>query len=156
MDDTNNIQTPSTEPPTDYKAAAPTDINPPDPEAERLRAENIELKNTIRTRDAREHINELLRVAEARSPELLFAAIQDDLQFDADGRLANAAALVERLKRSFPEQFGPDARSAGSIDAAAGTGSRPAPISAGILARMTPAQIQKLDWNEVRRVLSER
>ena len=151
MDDTNNIQTPSTEPQT----VVPTDINPPDPEAERLRAENIELKNSIRMRDARERMNELLTEAEANSPDLLFGAVKDDLQFADDGKLENAAALVARLKTRFPEQFGRRTNTA-SIDGGAGTGIQRSFISAETLARMTPAQIQKLDWAEVRQVLSEK
>lgn len=151
MDDTNNIQTPSTEP----RPAVPPEINTPDPEAERLRAENIELKNAIRLRDARERLDELLEAAEAHSPDLLFGSVKEDLQFSDEGELQNAAALVERLKKQFPEQFGAR-RPAPSIDGAAGTGSRRHLLSAETLSSMTPAQIQKLDWAEVRRVLSER
>ena len=155
MDETNNIQTPSTEPPTDNGAAVPPDINPPDPEAERLRAENIELKIQIRMRDARERMTELLAAAEANSPDLLFASVKGDLQFADNGELENAAALVARLRARFPEQFGRRPNTA-SIDAGAGTGAQRPFISAETLARMTPAQIQKLDWAEVRQVLSER
>lgn len=106
-------------------------------------------------RDARTRIGELLEAAEAQSPELLFASVKDDLQFSADGELENAAALVDRLKKQFPEQFGAR-RPAASIDAAAGTGGRSSLLSPETLSRMTPAQIQKLDWAEVRRVLSDR
>jgi len=151
MDETNNIQTPSTEPP----GAVPPDINPPDPEAERLRAENIELKRAIRTRDARHRLMELLRASEAHSPDLLIESVIGDLQFSNDGELENAAALVARLKRRFPEQF-ESKPPATSIDGGAGTGAPRQPISAESLARMTPAQIQKLDWADVRQVLSER
>ncbi len=151
MDDTNNLQTPSTEPP----AAVPPDINPPDPETERLRAENIELKLQIRTRDARHRLNKLLNAAEAHSPELLIESIAGDLQFSDNGELENAAVLVDRLKRRFPEQFGRRTNAA-SIDAGAGTAAPRQLISAETLSRMTPAQIQKLDWAEVRQVLSEK
>jgi len=151
MDDTNNIQTPSTEP----LESVPPDINPPDPETERLRAENIELRSEIRTRDARGRLNELLNAAEAHSPELLIESIASDLQFSETGELENAAALVDRLKRRFPEQFGRRANAA-SIDAGTGMGAPRQLISAETLSRMTPAQIQKLDWAEVRRVLSEK
>ncbi len=151
MDDTNNIQTPSTEP----LESVPPDINPPDPETERLRAENIELKNAIRTRDARHRLNELLHAAEAHSPELLIESIASDLQFSDAGELENAAALIDRLKRRFPEQFGRRPNAA-SIDGGAGTGAPRQLISAETLSRMTPAQIQKLDWAEVRQILSER
>lgn len=151
MEDTNNIQTPSTEPPD----AVPPDINPPDPEAERLRAENLELKNTIRMRNAREQMTELLRAAEAHSPDLLFDSVKNDLQFSPDGELLNASALIERMKGRFPEQFG-TRRATPSIDGGAGKAAQTQLISAEALARMTPAQIQKLDWAEVKRVLAER
>ena len=99
MDDTNNIQTRSTEPP----AAVPPDINPPDPETERLRAENIELKRAIRTRDARHRRNELLNAAEAHSLELLIESVIGDLQFSARGELENAAVLISAdPKRKIP------------------------------------------------------
>ncbi|MGD9563566.1 MAG: hypothetical protein AB7F88_01640 [Pyrinomonadaceae bacterium] len=150
MSDTNKTHTPSTEP----AAAVPSEINLPDPDAERLRAENAELKNAMRVSGARERIGELLRVAEAHSPELLFASVVSDLQFSDDGELQNASALVDRLKRQFPEQFGHRPR-AHSIDGGAGA-SAPSLISAEALSHMTPAQIQKLDWAEVRRVLSGR
>ena len=149
MDETNNIQTITTEP----EDTVLSTTNTPDPEIERLRAENIELRNTARLRDARERMADLLRAADAHSPELLFDSVKNDLQFTDDGELQNAAALVERMKRRFPEQFG-KRQPTGSIDGGAGTGSRTQMISAETLARMTPAQIQKLDWAEVRRILS--
>lgn len=157
MEDTNNIQTQSTG--TEAAAEAvvdPTDSNPIDPEAERLRAENDDLKNAIRVREARDRIGDLLRAADAHSPELLFASVKEDLQFSDGGELQNAAALVDRLKRRFPEQFGPRPAAPASIDGGAGHLAPTRFISAETLGRMTPAQIQKLDWAEVRRVLSER
>ncbi len=153
MNDTTNIQTQSTELPDAYHPAVPSAIVERDPEAARLRAENIELRNAIRIRDAGEQIGRLLAAADARSPGLLFESVQDDLQFSAEGELQNAAALVDRLKKRFPEQFGREF-SVGSIDAAAGAASRLPLLSAETLAHMTPAQIQKLDWAEIRRVLS--
>jgi hypothetical protein len=153
MDDMNNIQTQSTEPQAGDEPAVPSEINQTDPETERLRAENIELKNAIRMRDARERIGEMLNAAEAHSPDLLFASVKDDLQFSDNGELQNAAALVDRMKRQFPEQFGPRL-TAPSIDGGAGTGGRTQLVSRESLARMTPAQIQKLDWAEVTRVLN--
>ena len=154
MDETTTHTTQITGPDAAAEAAAgPTEVNPPDPETERLRAENNELRNTIRMRDARDRIGQLLTAADARSPELLLAAVTDEMQFDEAGGLENAAALVERLKRTFPEQFGMS-RTHGSADAAVGSRSAMQVLTADSLARMTPAQIQKLDWAEVRRVLS--
>jgi hypothetical protein len=147
MDDTNNIQTPSKEPPE----AVPPDINQPDPEAERLRAENLELKQKIRMRDARERMIELLEAAEATSPDLLFAAVRNRLQFSDDGELQNAAALVQRLKERFPGYFG-RTPAVGTIDAAAGNSETP--LTPEMLRNMTPEQIARLDWNDVRAALS--
>ncbi|MCC6327356.1 MAG: hypothetical protein IT174_02490 [Acidobacteria bacterium] len=149
MDETNNIQTITAEP----EDTVLSTTNTPDPEIERLRAENVELRTAVRLRDARERMADLLRAADAHSPELLLDSVKADLQFSDDGELQNAAALVERMKRRFPEQFG-KRQPAASIDGGAGTGSPTQMISAESLARMTPAQIQKLDWAEVRRILS--
>jgi len=155
MKDTNTIKTQQTGTAANETCAVPPKINTPDPEAEGLRAENIELKSSIRQRDARERIGQLLAAADARSPELLFTSVKDDLQFSGDGELQNAAALVERLKKTFPEQFGRPVPT-GTVDGGAGTAARAPFLSVESLARMTPSQIQKLDWAEVRRVLSDR
>ena len=80
------------------------------------------------------------------SPELLFAAASANLQFSDNGDLQNAAALVADLKRRFPEQFGGH-RPGGSIDTGAGTLAGTQTLSAESLARMTPAQVQKLNWD---------
>lgn len=156
METKNNIQTQSTEPEAGTTPAeAPPEINQPDPEASRLRDENDELKRTLQMRDARDSVVQTLTTMGAASPELLFAAVKDQLQFDTDGAVVNAAAIVQHLKKTYPDQFGPR-RSHTSIDGGAGASSNRQLISAESLARMTPSQIQKLDWAEVRRVLSER
>lgn len=152
-----NTTTQSTEAETGNEpASVPPEIDQPDPEVEWLRTENESLRNSIRERDARDQIEQLLTAADAHSTGLLFKAVKDDLQFDDDGKLQNAAALVERLKRRYPEQFGPTRRAPVSIDGGAGSSNPSQLLSAESLARMTPAQIQKLDWAEVRRVLSEK
>jgi len=92
--------------------------------------------------------------AGARSPGLLFAQAVDSLQFDSDGRVANAAAMVEKLKREFPEQFGRDVPP--SIDAGAGRNSSVSHLTKDTLSRMKPAEVARLDWSEVKRVLSEK
>src|SRR6266700_1444840 len=118
-----------------------------------LRQEHAELRQMIRIRDARDEITEALKTAGARSPGLLFAQAVDDLQFDTDGRVANSAALVEKLRRAFPEQFGRDI--AQPIDAGAGGASQTKYLTKEMLAKMKPAEIAKLDWAELRQVLSE-
>lgn len=123
-------------------------------ESATMQAENDELRNQLKLRDAREEITGLLRNAGARSPELLFNSSKDSLQFDSNGKVANSAALVEQLKRSFPEQFGSSVP-AGSIDGAAGRSERSDYLTKEKLQKMTPAEIARLDWQEVRKVLSE-
>ncbi|MGQ0540928.1 MAG: hypothetical protein ACT4O9_03630 [Blastocatellia bacterium] len=123
------------------------------PEAARLRAENEELKLAMRVRNARDTIMRELTAAGARSPELLFAAVKADLQFDADGKLANTAALIEQVKQSFPEQFIRE-KSADSIDGGAGAGNSARFLTREALSKMKPAEIARLDLNDVRTVLA--
>jgi hypothetical protein len=124
-----------------------------DPEVEKLRTENTALQTTLQMRDARDELTRSLADAGARSPMLLFASAKDDLRFSDDGKLQNAAAIIGHLKHTFPEQFGiqkPDA----SIDGGAGTLTSTQTLSADALSKMTPAQIQNLNWDDVRRVIS--
>jgi len=95
--------------------------------------------------------NELGR-AGARSPELLFNSVRDTLQFADDGTLLNAAALVKKLRDAHPEQFGTHLP-VGSIDAGAGVAVTPQ-LTRDALAKMKPAEIAELDWNDVKRVLA--
>ncbi|NOT46353.1 MAG: hypothetical protein HOP17_01195 [Acidobacteria bacterium] len=156
METKNNIQMQIAEPEAGSPPAeTPPEINQPNPESERLRAENDELKRTLQMRDARDAVVETLTSMGAASPDLLFAAVRDELQFDSEGAVVNAAAITQHLRKTYPDQFGVR-RAHVSIDGGAGASSQKQLISAESLARMTPAQIQKLDWVEVRRVLSER
>ena len=123
------------------------------PLAEELAAENESLKTIIRVRDARDDLTAALKRTGARSPSLLFAYAVDDLQFDGEGKLANREAIVAKLKNSFPEQF--TAEVPRSVDGGAGTAQRVSPLTKETLARMSPAEIAKLDWADVRRVLSK-
>ena len=132
----------------------PAAQNPEPDETEtinRLQAEIGELNARLRLGEARDSIVRDLAAAGARSPELLFGSVRDKVQFDGDGSVANAAALVELLKREMPEQFG----TAASIDAASGAAAPARPLSREALAKMSPSQIAKLDWNAVRAVLSQ-
>lgn len=117
-----------------------------------LAAENEQLKTTIRLNAAHRQITGELARAGARSPELLFDAVKDGLQFAADGTLQNAAAVIGKLKASFPEQFGAE-QIPTSIDAGAGAATVPQ-LTKEALAKMKPAEIARLDWAEVRRVLA--
>lgn len=118
-----------------------------------LRKQVSGLENELRQTSAREEMFRLFSGAGVRSPGLLFQAARDSFQFADDGTLANAAALVESLKREYPEQFGAPTASA-SIDASAGA-SPARSLTREALAKMSPEQIAKLDWAEVRQVLSQ-
>lgn len=136
QDETNDVQPPATAGGTDLTA---------------LRAENEQLKAEIRFGAARDSVLEELKLAGARSPGLLFESVKGDLQFDDEGKPANTAAIVGRLKTAFPEQFGTNAPR--SIDGGAGVVRKPA-LSKDALRRMKPAEIAELDWGEVKRVLA--
>jgi len=139
MDETNNTN----------QTASIVDAQSPDD----LAAENRNLKQMIRLRDAREELTTLLVERGARSPGLLFAYAIDDLQFDDENKLTNTSALVRKLERSFPEQF--EQRVAvPSINGGAGVSNQPAAITRESLTKMRPAEIAALDWNEVKRVLA--
>src|SRR5436189_775725 len=116
-----------------------------------LQAENEQLKATIRHDAAHRQITGELARAGARSPELLFDAVKERLQFGEDGTLENAAAVLDKLKASFPEQFGPDRPA--SIDAGSGQTAAPR-LTRDALHRMSAAEIAELDWNDVKRVLA--
>jgi len=119
-----------------------------------LQTENEELKKSLRLRDARDEITAALKKAGARSPELLFNSAKESLQFDDEGKVTNSTALVERLQGKFPEQFGFEAP-AGSIDGGAGKNADTNYLTKEKLSKMTAAEISKLDWQDVRKVLAE-
>ena len=124
---------------------------PQPPDVTQLQTENAELRAAVRLADARASLTTELGKSGARSPELLFEAVKQDVQFDAEGRPINVAGLVDRLRRQYPEQFG--MQFASSIDA--GAGQTPGPrLTREALARMKPSEIAELDWADVRRVLS--
>jgi len=139
--------------PTDEPATAVNNeqITPDGVTLTELQAENEQLKATIRFDAAHRQITGELERAGARSPELLFDAVKGDLQFAEDGTLENAAAVLDKLKTSFPEQFGPDRPA--SIDAGSGQIATPR-VTREALHRMSAAEIAELDWNDVRRVLA--
>lgn len=122
-------------------------------DVERLAAENEELRNEIRMRGAVYDIEARLAAAGARSPGLLAKEAAEGFQFGEDGSLNNPEALIEKLRRSYPEQFGRDIPS-GSIDAGAGRHAAP-PLTREALSRMSPDEIRRLDWDEVKSALSQ-
>lgn len=122
-------------------------------EIAKLRRENEELKLAARMKTAHGLFTQELSKLGARSPELLFDTVRGKIQFDEGGEPLNTAALVADLRSKFPEQFGSHQTSA-SIDAAAGAGDRPNFLTAEALAKMTPQEIARLDWNEVPSILA--
>ncbi|MEQ1604563.1 MAG: hypothetical protein ABL999_06815 [Pyrinomonadaceae bacterium] len=149
----NQIQEPTENQPLQDYANDGSIITPDDETLKRLQAENEQLRTTIRNAEAHRQITGELGRVGARSPELLFEAVKGDLQFADDGSLANAAAVIDSLRRVFPEQFGVVTPPA-SIDAGAGTAHIPR-LSKDALAKMKPAEIAKLDWEEVKRTLAQ-
>ena len=122
------------------------------PGLDELRDENEKLKNEIRLGRARDEMTGRLVKAGAWSPGLMLSAVGGELQFDEDGVLVNGAAIVEKLKRDFPESFAGGVRPA-AIDGGAGS-RRLSSLTKEALAKMSPAEIARLDWEDVRRVLS--
>jgi hypothetical protein len=120
-----------------------------------LRAENEKLKESLRLRDAHDTLKQKLKKAGARTPKLLLEAAKHALKFTAEGLLENAHEVVGDLMDRFPEQFGHDTSRQPhmSIDAGSGRESKPT-LTREALAKMKPEQIAKLDWSDVRRVLS--
>jgi len=125
-----------------------------DPDMGRLSAENEELRNELRMRAAVYDIETRLAATGARSPGLLAESARERFQFGDDGKLSNPEALVENLRRSYPEQFG-GVTFAGSIDAGAGRNVAP-PLTRDALANMSVAEVQRLDWEAIKEVLSDK
>ena len=121
-------------------------------DVEKLAAENEALKNEIRMRGAAYEIESRLLAAGARTPGLLAEKAREGFQFAEDGSLTNPGALIDKLKRTYPEQFDRNTPT-DSIDAAAGRNSRP-PLTREALERMSPEDIRRLDWDEVRAALA--
>ena len=125
-----------------------------------LRAENEQLRTQLRLRTAREQILAALATERARSPELLFQASSQSLEFDDAGNLANADALLTELKQKFPEQFLPETpppplppAPPPSINSGAGRTNTRLPLTKEILATMKPRSIANLDWNDVKQIM---
>ena len=122
-------------------------------EDEKLKAENEELRNSIRMRDARDAVGEALQKAGAKSPALLFKSVQDQLEFDDKGKLANLDTLVADLAKDFPEQFGTPKPEDG-IDAGAGQGQKGTSLTLAQLEKMTPQEIATLPWDDVKAAMA--
>lgn len=119
------------------------------PRIAELAAENAKLRSELHMRTAVYDIETKLKTMGARSANLLTEQGKASFQFSDEGELTNAEAVIDQLKRTYPEQFAPP-----SIDAAAGRTQRPT-LTKEALAKMTPREIRRLDWNEVRATLAQ-
>ena len=154
MKDEKTTETPQAE--TRAVASVPTNIEtspeqPLLPGMEELAAENQNLKAELHIRTAVYDIETRLAKAGARSPKLLVEQAKASFQLSDEDELSNAEAVVDHLRKAFPEQFTPD--SPPSIDASAGRTTCPT-LTKEALARMTTAEIRRLDWSEVRSALA--
>lgn len=139
---------------TNTENAEQLELQFPDPAIEALTAENEALRAEIHMWSAVYDIETQLAKAQARSPKLLAEQAKASFQFDTDGKLTNAAAVIDHLQKTFPEQFGAELPPA-SIDGGAGRNTGPT-ITKEALSQMTPAEINGLDWASVRATLSEK
>lgn len=137
---------PGMEPQAETQGVASVPAEPAD-----LAEQNKALKAELHMRSAVYDIESRLTKAGARTPNLIAESAKDSFQFDDEGKLTNAEAILDDLKRKYPEQFTPEAFP--SIDATAGRTARPT-LTKEALARMTPAEINRLDWAEVRAALA--
>ena len=78
-------------------APATPQVSESNPDVETLRKENETLRSEIRASKARAALTAELTVAGARSPELLIAAAEKDIQFDDQNAPVNVAAVIARL-----------------------------------------------------------
>jgi len=146
----------------------------PETELTDLKSENDRLRSELRMIAAHTELTRLLATERARSPELLFEASRDRLTFDDNGKLTGTDELIDDLKHRFPEQFVsgrsedtpvlmsaehkpvPPTVATGvpSINSGAGRSNSRSPLTKDQLARMKPREITRLNWNEVKHVLS--
>lgn len=112
-----------------------------------------ELQAGLRMRDAKDSVSVALEKAGAKATGLMWNAIKGDLEFDDKGKLTNLDSLVKDLQADYPDQFG-IAKPGESIDAAGKTQAGEK-LTKEKLAKMTPAEINTLDWEEVKKVMAQ-
>ena len=127
-----------------------------EPTLAQLQAENAALKKQIQEQAAHTSLKDTLKKAGARTPKLLLEAAKHALEYTVAGELANASEIVDSLMQKFPEQFGGHSSTPAvhSIDAGAGQRSLKRTLTREVLAKMSPAEVAELNWEEVRRVLA--
>jgi hypothetical protein len=122
-------------------------------EEDRTKAQIAELQVQIKTRDARDAVsNEAVKLG-VKNPALVYKLVKDELEFGADGKISNLADIFDSAKADYPELF--DNKPSSSIDAGAGTSGNKTGLTKEQLEKMTPTEINALDWSVVSKVLSE-
>lgn len=123
-------------------------------ELEKAKKRIAELESAQRLTNTRDAAVEALAKAGARNPELLWKTIQTDVEFDDAGKPKNLEALVTGLKTDYADQFGEPKPTEG-VDGGAGQGGKGGDtLTAEKLAKMTPAEINALPWEEVSKVMA--
>lgn len=123
-------------------------------EAEKKDAELDDLRTQLRLRDAKDDVVAALEKEGARSTGLMWNAIKSDLEFDDKGKLVNLTTLIKDLRADYPDQFG-EAKPTDSIDGGKGQAGNGL-LTKDKLSKMTPREIAELDWEEVKKALSEK
>lgn len=124
-------------------------------EEERLKAERDDLQKQLRMRDAKDEVVEALTKAGAKNASLLFRSVQGDLEFDEKtGKLSNLKDLLKDLQADFPDQFGIE-KPEETIDGGKGK-EQGGKLTKEQLTKMSPAEINELDWEEVKKVMAEK
>lgn len=123
-------------------------------DAEKKDAEIIDLKNTIRLRDAKDEVVAALTKEGAKGTDLMWKAIKGEIEFDEKtGKATNLKELIKDLKADYPDSFGEPKPTEG-IDGGKGQDQNTGTLTKEKLAAMSPKEIQALDWEEVKKVMA--
>lgn len=114
-----------------------------------------ELQNTINMGNAQTQVLKALEKENAKIPLLLFNVKKGELKFDDSGKLTNLDEIIQDLKSEYKDQFGIEKPNT-PIDAGAGTTVDGKPLTKEMLAKMSPAEINTLDWKLVQQVLADK
>lgn len=123
-------------------------------EDERKDAEIKTLKQSIQLRDAKDEVVAALTKEGAKGTDLMWKAIKGELEFDEKtGKVTNLKDLIKDLKADYPDSFG-EPKPGQTIDGGAGQDPSGTKLTKEKLAKMTPAEIKELDWEEVKKVMA--
>lgn len=135
------------------KVAEEAAVNAKLTEDERKNKEILTLRTTINMGNAQNDVIKALAKENAKVPMLLFNVKKGELKFDDNGKLTNLAEVITDLKSEYADQFGVEKPNT-PIDAGAGTIVDGKPLTKEMLAKMSPTEINALDWNAVQQVLA--